>query len=91
VKNLPVDYLKIDGNFVRGMMDDPLDYTMVEPINRIGHTMGIQTVAEFAENANILEKLQRDRRAMPPTVPFKKFLLVIINSLSLPLPDTSKG
>jgi diguanylate cyclase (GGDEF)-like protein/PAS domain S-box-containing protein len=58
LKNLPVDYLKIDGSFVKDMMDDALDYIMVESINRIGHTLGMQTIAEFVENGNILEKLK---------------------------------
>jgi diguanylate cyclase (GGDEF)-like protein/PAS domain S-box-containing protein len=58
LKNLPVDYLKIDGSFVRNIADNPIDYAMVESFNQISHVMGIQTIAEFVENESILEKLR---------------------------------
>jgi diguanylate cyclase (GGDEF)-like protein/PAS domain S-box-containing protein len=57
LKNLPVDYLKIDGGFVKQIVDEPIDLAMVEAINHIGHVMGIQTIAEFVENETILEKV----------------------------------
>jgi diguanylate cyclase (GGDEF)-like protein/PAS domain S-box-containing protein len=59
LKYLPVDYLKIDGAFVKNMLDDPIDYAMVESINHIGHVMGIETIAEFAENEGIVNALQK--------------------------------
>ncbi|MDH3978901.1 MAG: EAL domain-containing protein [Gammaproteobacteria bacterium] len=57
LKNLPVDYLKIDGSFVKDIVDDPIDEAMVRSINEIGHVMGKETIAEFVENDQILEKL----------------------------------
>lgn len=58
LKHLPVDYLKIDGAFVRDMVENPIDCAMVESINHIGHLMGLQTIAEFVENEQIQEKLR---------------------------------
>lgn len=58
LKNLPVDFLKIDGLFVKDILDDPMDLAMVKSINEIGHVMGKKTIAEFVENADVLKKLK---------------------------------
>ncbi|HWP89345.1 MAG TPA: EAL domain-containing protein [Burkholderiales bacterium] len=58
LKYLPVDYIKIDGVFVRDMADDPMDQAIVEAINRIAHILGLKTVAEYVEDATIMEKLR---------------------------------
>jgi diguanylate cyclase (GGDEF)-like protein/PAS domain S-box-containing protein len=58
LRNLPVDYLKIDGTFIKDILEDPTDLALTEAINHIGHVMGLQTVAEFVENKTILEKLK---------------------------------
>lgn len=58
LKKLPVDYLKIDGSLVRNMAHDRADRTMVETINRVGHLMGFQTVAEHAESDEVLRQLR---------------------------------
>jgi len=53
LKNFPVDFLKIDGMFVKGIVDDPIDRAMVKSINDIGQVMGMETIAEFVENDEI--------------------------------------
>ncbi len=58
LKNLSVDYLKIDGVFVKDINHDPIDYAMVKSINEIGHVMGIKTIAEFVEDDSIIKKLE---------------------------------
>ena len=58
LKNLPVDYLKIDGGFVKDMDRNQTSYAMVEAINNIGHTMNVQTIAEFVENQAIFDQLR---------------------------------
>jgi diguanylate cyclase (GGDEF)-like protein/PAS domain S-box-containing protein len=58
LKHFPVDFLKIDGSFVREILRDPIDREMVRSINEIGHLTGKLTVAEFAENAEIIEMLR---------------------------------
>lgn len=53
LKNLKVDYLKIDGTFIRDIASDTADHAMVRSINQVAHVMGIQTVAEYIENVDI--------------------------------------
>ena len=57
LKNLPVDYLKIDGQFIRNVVDDSVDESMVKAISDVGHAMGIETIAERVETKQVLEKL----------------------------------
>lgn len=58
LKTLPVDYLKIDGMFIRDMINDPMDQAIVEAINQIGHVVGLKTIAEFVEDEATLNKLK---------------------------------
>lgn len=58
LKSLPVDYVKIDGEFVKNILDDKVSLAMTEAIIRVAGVMGIQTVAEYVENIAILEKLR---------------------------------
>ncbi len=57
LKNLPVDYLKIDGQFIRNVVNDVVDESMVKAIREVGHAMGIKTIAERVESKDVLDKL----------------------------------
>jgi diguanylate cyclase (GGDEF)-like protein/PAS domain S-box-containing protein len=58
LKNLEVDFLKIDGMFVKAIVNNKIDRAMVESINNVGHVMGLHTIAEFAENDDIINMLK---------------------------------
>lgn len=58
LKNLPVDYLKIDGVFIKDIVNNPADKAMVKSINEIGHFLGMKTVAEYVENDEIITVLK---------------------------------
>jgi len=80
LKTLPVDYLKIDGGFVRDMVSDQVNRAMVESINEIGHIMGLKTIGEYAEDERILLALEKagvdfaQGHAISPPQPFSKIL-----------------
>lgn len=59
LKELPVDYLKIDGRFVRNLNTDEIDHTMVGAISQIGAAIGVRTVAERVEDAATVVHLRR--------------------------------
>ncbi len=59
LKNLPVDIIKIDGQFIKEIVKNPIDREMVRAIHRVGESMNIETVAEFVENQAIVEELRR--------------------------------
>ena len=58
LKNLPVDYLKIDGSFIKELNVNPASKVMVEAINHIAEGIGLKTVAEFVENESILDSVR---------------------------------
>jgi EAL domain-containing protein (putative c-di-GMP-specific phosphodiesterase class I) len=58
LKNLPVDYVKIDGSFVKDMSTDPIDRAMVEAITRVAHVMQIRAIAEWVEDEPTLQLLK---------------------------------
>jgi Amt family ammonium transporter len=59
LKTLPVDFLKIDGQFISHIASDPVDRSMVEAICKVGKALGIATVAESVETAEVLAELER--------------------------------
>ncbi len=58
LKHLPVDFLKIDGSFVRDIADDPIDYALVQSVNNIGHVMNMKTIAEYVKDQRTRAKLE---------------------------------
>ncbi len=59
LKSLPVDYLKIDGAFIKGIVDDPFTEAIVKAINQVGQVRGLQTIAEFVENPEIINSIKK--------------------------------
>ena len=59
IRDLPVHFLKIDGLFIRDILEDPVDRAMVKAINDIGQTTGRRTIASYVENAHLLEELEQ--------------------------------
>lgn len=80
LKNLPVDYIKIDGGFISDIENDPIDAAMVEAINEIGHIMGLITIAESVENLKIVDTLKKMKvdyaqgRGISPVIPLSELL-----------------
>ncbi|MCC5888739.1 MAG: DUF1631 family protein [Gammaproteobacteria bacterium] len=58
LRNLEVDFVKIDGVFVKDLVTNPADFAVVKSVNEIAHFMGKQTIAECVENEEILERLR---------------------------------
>lgn len=58
LKQFPLDYVKIDGSFIRKMQNSPVDLAMVESVVRIAQVMGIKTIAEFVEDQETIDKLK---------------------------------
>ncbi|NNG11727.1 MAG: EAL domain-containing protein [Halobacteria archaeon] len=58
LKELPVNFLKIDGSFIRKITEDQVAHAMVTSINDIGHVMGLKTIAEYVENEAILQNVE---------------------------------
>jgi EAL domain-containing protein (putative c-di-GMP-specific phosphodiesterase class I) len=58
LNNLPVDYLKIDGEYVREINSNPVSYEIIRSVNEIAHLLGMETIAEYVENDAILATLK---------------------------------
>ncbi|MBI4997540.1 MAG: EAL domain-containing protein, partial [Rhodocyclales bacterium] len=58
LKSLPVDFIKIDGRFIRNLRNDPMDRAIVEAIHRVAHVAKLRTIAEFVEDAAVLDVLR---------------------------------
>ena len=75
LKTLPVDFLKIGGHFVRGVVEDPIYGSIVGAVNQIGRSMGISTIAKQVGSTSVLRKLRdigiefAQGRALVPPMP----------------------
>ena len=58
LRDLPVDFLKIDGSFIQSIATDPINRALVKSINEVAHALGKQTVAEYVVNAEVLRVVQ---------------------------------
>lgn len=58
LKTIPADYLKIDGGFVRAMIEDPMDNAIVQAIHQIGKVAGMRTIAEYVEDEAVRKQLE---------------------------------
>lgn len=58
LKNLPVNYLKIDGEFIQDLINDKINHGLVEAMNRVGQVMGLETIAEWVESTEVMNKLR---------------------------------
>lgn len=58
LKHLDVDFLKIDGSFIQGLLDDPVDRAVITAINDIAHSVGKRTVAECVDRPDVLAALR---------------------------------
>jgi len=58
LKSLPVDYLKIDGSFIKDIATDDVARAMVRSVNQVGHMMGVQVIAEYVENERVIQMLR---------------------------------
>ncbi len=85
LKNLPVDFIKIDGLFVKDIINDPMDLAIVSSITHIAHSFGKQTIAEFVENAETLRLLKKSG------IDFVQGFYITQPMSQLPLPDESTG
>jgi predicted signal transduction protein with EAL and GGDEF domain len=65
LKHFPVDGIKVDGLFVKGVARNYLDYALVESIHKIGVSLGLQTIAEYVESEEIARKLAQIGRPRP--------------------------
>jgi EAL domain-containing protein (putative c-di-GMP-specific phosphodiesterase class I) len=57
LKHLDVDFLKIDGSFIQGLLEDPVDRAVITAINNIAHSVGKRTVAEYVDRPEVLAAL----------------------------------
>jgi EAL domain-containing protein (putative c-di-GMP-specific phosphodiesterase class I) len=59
LRQMTVDFIKIDGQFITGLVDNPLDNAAVRCFADVAHVMGVKTVAEFVERADVLPQLRQ--------------------------------